>query len=97
MGFSYVVPCGCMLRAHLSPPHPAVDDAAINKLVGDEVLHLVLIPYREQAAGSNDYLWPYNGEIFRLAEVWFDAYYRIGELADAIDTDTLDGREAFGR
>jgi hypothetical protein len=70
--------------------HDAVHDDEINRLLGADVVHAVDIPDRPPSEGLPQ---PYNGVIFRLCEIEKDAEHRIKQLADAVGTDSLDGRE----
>lgn len=59
--------------------HPDVDDAGINRLLGEEVLTLLHLP-------------PAGGADQALNDVWNIVDDRIGDLYDRIASDTLDGQ-----
>jgi hypothetical protein len=69
-----------------------VDDARINRMLGENVLHPIPLPHRSTEAGS----WlpdPWDGAHRFMCEVWENAFRRIRDVRARAGTATLDGEE----
>jgi len=71
--------------------HPLVDDRAINRQLGRDVLHAIPLP-PEAPAGSRlpD---PWEGSHRFMCELWEAAHHRLRRLSASADRQTLDGQE----
>jgi hypothetical protein len=71
--------------------HPQVPDAALNKLLKDEVFITVPLPFRE--TGGRLLPDPWDGAHRWFCETWSEAESWLTRLHQAIGSDTLDGHQ----
>jgi hypothetical protein len=72
--------------------HQAIDDAAINRRLGADVLRSVPLPLQPQPASAL-LPSPWDGPHRLMCEIWGDAQHWLKRLAEA-DSHTLDGTDA---